>query len=138
DGATKLGEDLTIPYSFDWTNCPRGDHSLTVRAVFNSGFTLTSSAVKITVVTNVPPTVEITNPTRGAFFVAPATVTLSALASDADGTVTNVEFFAPGKVGEVRASPFSLTISNVSAGHYTLTSKATDDSGEVSAAARVN
>src|SRR6266403_1771279 len=40
---------------------------------------------------NVPPTVMISNPTNGSVFAAPATVTLTATASDSDGSVTNVE-----------------------------------------------
>src|SRR5579884_2335454 len=42
---------------------------------------------------DVPPTVAITSPTNGASFTAPANVTITATASDSDGTVTNVSFF---------------------------------------------
>src|SRR5438093_4354225 len=39
-----------------------------------------------------PPSVNITNPVNGAVFAAPANVTIQANASDADGSVTNVQF----------------------------------------------
>jgi hypothetical protein len=37
DGATKLGEDTTAPYSYTWRNPPPGDHLLRVRATDNVG-----------------------------------------------------------------------------------------------------
>ena len=49
DGTTKLGEDLTPPYSYAWVNPPAGTFSLTAKATDNSGATTTSSAVIITV-----------------------------------------------------------------------------------------
>lgn len=48
-GNTKLGEDLTEPYSFDWTNPAVGDHNLTAVATDNDGASSTSSIVKITI-----------------------------------------------------------------------------------------
>ena len=48
-GASKLGEDTTSPYSFLWTNVPQGSYSLTARATDNSGEMTTSSSVDITV-----------------------------------------------------------------------------------------
>src|SRR5207249_38329 len=43
--------------------------------------------------TNIPPRVSIFSPTNGAVFFAPVNIDLFAKASDADGPVTNVEFF---------------------------------------------
>ncbi|MFB9056871.1 BNR-4 repeat-containing protein [Mariniflexile ostreae] len=43
--------------------------------------------------TNVNPTVSLTAPTDGAEFVEGTTITISANASDTDGTITKVEFF---------------------------------------------
>ena len=48
-GTTKLGEDLSAPYSFTWSNVTPGTYSLTVRATDNDGATSTSSVVKATV-----------------------------------------------------------------------------------------
>lgn len=36
-GVTKLGEDLTAPYAFAWTNVAQGDYNLTARATDNQG-----------------------------------------------------------------------------------------------------
>jgi glucose/arabinose dehydrogenase len=49
NGATKLGEDLTSPYSYMWTGVPAGTYSLTARATDNLGSTTTSGGVTITV-----------------------------------------------------------------------------------------
>jgi lysophospholipase L1-like esterase len=37
DGTTKLGEDATAPYTYNWVNPPAGTHELTARAVDNLG-----------------------------------------------------------------------------------------------------
>ncbi len=48
-GATKLGEDTSSPYSYVWSNVPIGSFSLTAKAIDNLNATNTSSAVSITV-----------------------------------------------------------------------------------------
>jgi hypothetical protein len=77
-----------------------------------------------------PPTVNLSAPTPGATFTAPADITLSASASDPDGTVAKVEFFqGTVKLGEVLTAPYTLSWTNVPAGSYTLTAVATDNIG---------
>ena len=77
-----------------------------------------------------PPTVTLTQPANGASFTAPATVSLAATASDADGTVARVEFFnGAAKLGEDTTAPYSFTWGGVAAGTYTVTARATDDLG---------
>ncbi|HET9324831.1 MAG TPA: Ig-like domain-containing protein, partial [Gaiellaceae bacterium] len=89
-----------------------------------------SVARMVNVQGDVPPTVTLTEPTNGASFTSPATVNLAATASDADGTVTKVEFFSgAAKLGEDTTAPYSFTWSGVAAGSYTLTARATDDLG---------
>src|SRR6185503_4052270 len=66
-------------------------------------------------------------------------VTLLATASDLDGVVTRVEFFAStNKIGEDTNAPFSVTWSNVPFGAFALTAKATDDSAAVTTSGAVN
>ncbi|MCB2378518.1 Ig-like domain-containing protein [Hymenobacter sp. BT635] len=48
-GTTKLGEDLTAPYSFSWSGVGAGTYSLTAKATDNAGAVTTSAAVSITV-----------------------------------------------------------------------------------------
>lgn len=88
--------------------------------------------------TNLPPTVALTKPVAGAAFQPSAAITLEATAADADGSVSKVEFFAGAtKLGEDTSAPFSFTWSNVSAGVYTLTARATDSGGAVTTSAAV-
>ena len=79
-GTTLIGEDTSAPFSFAWNNVAAGNYSLTAKAFDNAGATTTSAAVSITV--NALPTVSLTAPTSGQVFTAPASITLSATASD--------------------------------------------------------
>ena len=61
NGSTKLGEDTTAPYTYDWTGVAAGSYTLTARATDNLGATTTSAARTITVISaNTPPTANIT------------------------------------------------------------------------------
>lgn len=134
-GTTKLGEDTSSPYTFTWSNVPAGSYSLTVKATDNTGATGTSSMITITV-TNTPPVVNITSPANNTGFTAPASITINATASDADGSITKVEFFnGTTKLGEDNSSPYSFAWTNVSAGSYQLIAKATDNLGLTSTSA---
>ena len=76
------------------------------------------------------PSVFITSPGAGSRFTAPASLTLAADASDADGTVSKVEFFNGAvKLGEDLTSPYTYVWTNPAAGTSALTAKATDSSG---------
>ena len=128
--ATKLGESTTAPYSFNWTVIPSGDYALTAKATDNLGGSSTSAAVTLHVLppSTLPPVVAITSPTTGATFSAPATINLTASASDPDGTVVKVEFFnGTTKLGQATTAPFTYAWTNVAVGDYTITAKATDD-----------
>ncbi|MCI0539945.1 MAG: Ig-like domain-containing protein [Verrucomicrobiales bacterium] len=82
-------------------------------------------------VTGLAPTVSITAPANGAtVFGSPDTVTLTAEANDAGGTISQVEFFADGNlIGSDTTSPYSIAWTNATAGNHTLTAKATDNDG---------
>lgn len=128
-----LGTDASSPYSITWTPSVAGSYNLTAVATDNVGATTTSSATSLTVVANALPVVTLTSPTSGSSFTAPASMTISASASDADGTVAKVDFYANGALlGSDATSPFSFAWSGVSAGNYSLTAIATDNLGAAS------
>jgi hypothetical protein len=78
---------------------------------------------------DIPPSVVLTAPTANTVATAPAAVALTANASDLDGTVAKVEFFAGAtKIGERTAAPYQVSWI-APAGTYTLTAKATDNAG---------
>jgi len=88
---------------------------------------------------NDAPTCELTAPTDGATFVAPATITLTADASSPSGTIAKVEFFNGATLlGEDMTSPYEYTWSNVTVGAYTLTAQATDNSNAVATSAEAD
>lgn len=77
---------------------------------------------------NTPPTVTITNPVNDAVFIAPATFTVGASASDPGGSVSQVEFFRDStSLGTDTVSPYSANVNNLAAGTYTLSAVATDN-----------
>jgi plastocyanin len=80
--------------------------------------------------TNSPPTVALINPPNGSVFSAPATIQLSATASDPGGSVTNVQFFqGAASLGNKSAAPWSLFASNLPAGPYAFSAVASDNTG---------
>jgi plastocyanin len=80
--------------------------------------------------TNLPPSASITSPADGAVFAAPADVAIQADASDADGTVTNVQFLVNDNlVGTASTNPFSVVANNLAAGNYSLKAIAADNGG---------
>lgn len=88
---------------------------------------------------NQPPTAAITAPTNGATFTAGANITLTANASDSDGTVAKVEFFRGAtSLGSKTSAPWSVVWSNAPAGSYVLTAIATDNAGASTTSSAVN
>jgi uncharacterized protein (TIGR03437 family) len=79
---------------------------------------------------NIPPTVSIAEPLNGSSFVVGSSVTISANASDSDGEVVKVDFYASGSlIGSVASPPYSFIWNNIDHGVYTLTARATDNAG---------
>jgi hypothetical protein len=71
--------------------------------------------------------------------VAPATIVLSANASDSDGTVAKVEFYQGATLlATVTSAPYTYTWANVPVGSYTITVKATDNLNATSISAPVS
>jgi hypothetical protein len=88
---------------------------------------------------NTAPTVSLTSPTEGAAFTAPANISISANASDNDGTISKVDFYSGSTlIGTDTAAPYSMTWGNVAAGTYMLTAVATDNAGATKTSSAVN
>jgi hypothetical protein len=77
-----------------------------------------------------PPTVTITAPTANQAFPVGASITVNANATDPEGQVTKVEFFANGtKIGEDTTAPYSATLSSAAQSVYIFTASVTDAQG---------
>ncbi len=94
-------------------------------AIFSTG-----TFARLRAVTGEPPVVALTSPAAGAQVLVGTPIVLSANASDADGTVAQVAFFANGALlGTVTAPPYSFTFTPSGAGPVTVFARATDNSG---------
>ncbi len=78
------------------------------------------------------PSVSITSPVNPATFNAGSTVTIQVNAADADGTIAKTELFVNGSLLLTDSiAPYTFTASNVEAGVYNVSIKATDNSGAI-------
>ena len=141
NGEAKLGTDTSAPYTYTWSGVPVGNYSLTAKATDSAGISTTSTAVSIVVKAPVSkPSVAITSPVSGATFAGPATISIAATAAaTATGaTISKVDFYNGAMLlGSALAAPYTYTWSNVPAGGYLLTAKATDSLGSVTTSALV-
>jgi hypothetical protein len=141
-GANLLATDTTAPYGYAWVGVSAGSYTLTAKATDNGGATTTSAAAIVTVAApNSPPTVSVTAPSNGASYVAPAAVQVAASATDSDGVVDRVEFFADGElIASDTTAPYTAqwTILSTGAGVHSLTTSAVDNSGAVTMSATVS
>ena len=130
DGAV-IGMTNVSPYAMNWTGVQAATYSLTARATDDRGATATSPPVTVIVrPPNAPPTVTLAAPASDARFTAPASIALAANASDTDGSVVRVDFLqGTATIGSATVPPFAATWSNVAPGTYSLTARATDNSG---------
>ena len=94
--------------------------------------------IMVTSSENVAPTVSLTAPANNATFTEGKAVTLSASASDFDGTISKVAFYeGTNLISESTTAPYTTTW-NPAAGNYSLTAKATDNGGAVSTSVAAN
>ncbi|HEY8401846.1 MAG TPA: Ig-like domain-containing protein, partial [Cytophagaceae bacterium] len=75
---------------------------------------------------NNPPVVSLSS--NSSTGISPASFTLTATATDSDGTVEKVEFYSNNVlIGTVSSSPFVFNWTNVAVGTYTIEARAYDD-----------
>jgi uncharacterized protein (DUF1800 family) len=140
----KLAEDTATPYEKLVSGLPEGKHYFSALATDNLGATRLASAwieVKSATVDppkNKAPAVALTAPAGGTTIFAGATVALSANASDSDGTVAGVSFFAGANlIGQASAAPWSASWV-ATPGDFDITAVATDDKGLATTSAPVS
>jgi RHS repeat-associated protein len=128
NGTSFIGSANQSPYTVSWSNVPAGSYTITAQVTDGFNDTATSAPVNITVNPNTPPTVTLnTSPTTA---MAPAAITLTANATDSDGTIAKVDFYNGSTLlATLTSAPYTTTWGNVSAGTYNLTAVATDNGG---------
>lgn len=114
--ANNPGQTLTI----EWTLPPTAS---------NGSVTIQAAALSAPNANN-PPFARVTEPANEAMFATPANVAMESIATDFDGSVTNVVFYANTvPLGQDPSAPHAFTWSNAPLGHHVLTAVATDDRG---------
>jgi len=130
EGSNKLGEATNSPYTLVWSNVLHGSYSLTAKATDNDGATSISLPIGVSVTSNAPPVVSISNPTNGQRFIEGDNVSITAQANGIDDPIRRVQFYTNDvKLGEVTNSPYTLVWTNPSAGVYGVVAIATDQHG---------
>jgi hypothetical protein len=127
DGAAIPGATSSAMTLFDVTETDEGTYSVIVS---NPAGTAVSSHAVLTVIT--PPVVTWVGPADGESFPAGSDIPLRARATDADGSVSYVEFYANGiKLGQVVSSTevYDFVWSNPPSGTYELHAEAVDNDG---------
>ncbi len=135
DGGALLGTVTAPPYTLAWSAAPPGSRTLAARATDDLGASAMSAPVRITVA-NAAPSVSLASPGDGAIFTAPATINLTATASDPDGVIASVQYFSGSSlIGGATTPPYAVAWPAVPAGTYSLTARATDNLGAVTTSA---
>lgn len=131
-GNKLLFSDGSAPYQYKWVSPASGIYNLKAVAVDNATLTTTSSVATVTVLgPNAGPAVSIIKPGVNATFKQGDNVSIEATATDSDGSIAKVEFFAGSQLITIeKNAPYEATITNVQAGNYTLTAVATDNDGK--------
>ncbi len=118
----------TAPYIYTVGNLPAGTYIFTAKAYDNNNASTTSNSITVVVQSpvNQPPVCSLTsNTTTGN---APASVLLTATASDPNGTIEKVEFYQNQVlIATVTAAPYTFTVNNLAVGTYAFTAKAYDN-----------
>ena len=95
--------------------------------------------ILVTNLTNASPTISLTSPLDNATFTQGKTVSISANASDFDGTIKQVDFYENDTlIGSDTSEPFVVSWNPLAVGNYIITSKATDNNGAESALSTVH
>jgi len=140
-GTTKLGSVTTAPYVWTAGELPAGSYTFSAVAADDQGNVKLSNLATIAVVarTGTAPTVSLSSPTAGATAQVPGTISLAADATDSDGAVTGVAFYADGALlGKDETAPYAWDWTAATPGTHVLTAIATDNDGNTTTSAGVS
>ena len=133
---TTTSKTLELRSHSNWpTSDPRW--ATNVAAVYADGQFLGQKTV-VAIPQNTAPMISLAaSPSSG--LVAPAVTTLTAIATDAEGPVSRVEFYnGASLLGTDTSSPFAFAWSNIAVGSYSVTAKAFDSAGLSATSSAIN
>lgn len=106
-----------------------GQHDVYLRWVGAAGSFFVNT-IKFLHVVGTPPTVSITAPAHNSTATTLQTVSISATAADADGSIASVAFYDGATlIGSDNTAPFSYDWSGMSAGTHSISALAVDNAG---------
>ncbi len=130
-------QDSSAPYEYNFGSLSAGAHTLYYRAKDSHNAFSSNKSISISV-GNIP-SASITSPAANQVFAASDSITVSASASDADGSITQVEFSLNGGVWQIDSSaPYSRNFGSLASGSHSVSVRAKDNSGYYSNAVTRN
>ncbi len=132
ENGAAVGIAINAPYNYYFQPTATGSYTLKAVATDDKDAETTSNSIVISAVNggtsrNNPPTVSL-SATSTSIGIG-ASTTLNATAADSDGNVTKVDFYNGATLLSTDpTSPYSATFSSATAGTFTLTARATDNS----------
>jgi len=128
NGTTLLHTETVAPYGLTWKRVPAGTYSITVKATDNLGSQAISAPV--TILVSKGSVVSITSPFNNAVYSSPATIKLSAIASDSIGNISSVKFYNGSTLLHTETeAPYGFMWKNVAPGIYSITAIAINNQG---------
>jgi hypothetical protein len=89
-----VGTATASPYIVPWTPTAAGSYTVVAQAVDNSGNVTNSTPITVNVSANQAPVVRLSQPSNGSVVRTGTQTTIVATATDADGVIASVQFFA--------------------------------------------
>ena len=130
-GSDLLDTDTSAPFEYSWTPPAEGVYSLTAKAIDTDGNVAFSKVNKL-VVGNRPPLVSMESPKRSQNLDLGQTTSITAAASDMDGSVAKVMFYVNGDyIGEDNDSPYNVNWTPTQKASYVVTARAVDNEGGI-------
>lgn len=130
EGTNKRGDEYTLRLD------SKQRAIYTIVAVATDGSGVKTSSTPVTVKVTKPPLVSIVNPSEGATFPSLYNINITAKASDPDGSIKKVDFYANGlligSASDVGTDRFMMTWRRLQDGVHSLTAVATDELGVTS------
>ena len=130
NGDTLLASVTVAPFSYTLSGLTPGNYTIKVIPIDNEGKKSPVKKVSFSVTASLAPQINMLTPVSGTIlFEQNNSATLSVNATDADGTITSIEYFVNNEsIGVVSEVPFSKEWTGIENGSYLIYAIATDDS----------
>ncbi|MEO5958193.1 MAG: Ig-like domain-containing protein, partial [Opitutaceae bacterium] len=134
-----VGTASVSPFLVAWAPTAAGTYTVVAQATDNAGNVTTSASISVIVTSNQAPVAALIAPGSGAVVRVATGTSLIASASDPDGTIASVQFFANGASVGTATSPtggsYRVQWLPNSEGVYRITANALDNAGAVTVSA---